>query len=252
MSGEVRSVLADGVLSLVIENEARANAMSQQMTTALDRELDRADQDDEVRVVLIRGAGDRVFCSGHDIAELLDNPAAAFDAAANEVFQRPRLLRKPTIAAVNGAAYAGGLNLALACDIRIGSSAASFAATGTRLALLPIGGQLSVLPTLIGVGLAMDMLLRSRPVNADRAFAIGLLSQVVEPAHLVAVATEAATFLASTPTDLNSAIKRAVWSSLDEAGRPARQVEICDSESFGRGREAQRRLSRFLTKASHR
>ncbi|QQQ64394.1 enoyl-CoA hydratase/isomerase family protein [Paenarthrobacter ureafaciens] len=252
MSGELRSVLANGVLSLVIDNEARANAMSQQMTKALGRELDRADQDDEVRVVLITGAGDRVFCSGHDITELLENPTAAFDAAANEVFQRPRLLRKPTIAAINGAAYAGGLNLALACDIRIGSAAASFAATGARLALLPIGGQLSVLPTLIGVGPAMDMLLRSRPVNADRAFALGLLSQVVDPAQLHAVAAEAATFLASTPVDLNSAIKRAVWSSLEDAGRPARQVEIFESETFGRGSEAQRRLSAFLAKASHR
>lgn len=252
MSGELHSVLANGVLSLVIANEARANAMSRQMTDALGRELDRADQDDEVRVVLISGTGDRVFCSGHDITELRGNPTAAFDVTINEVFQRPRLLRKPTIAAINGAAYAGGLNLALACDIRIASSAATFAATGTRLALLPIGGQLSVLPTLIGVGPAMDMLLRSRPIDADRAFAIGLLSQVVEPGQLNAVATEAATFLATTPVDLNTAIKRAVWSSLDEAGRPVRQVEVSDSEPFGRAREAQRRLDAFLTKASHR
>lgn len=252
MSGDIRSTLADGVLSLVIANEARANAMTQHMTEALGRELDRAEQDDEIRVVLISGAGDRVFCSGHDITELLDDSAAAFDSTINEVFQRPRLLRKPTIAAINGAAYAAGLNLALGCDIRIASSTASFAATGTRLALLPIGGQLSVLPTLIGAGPAMDMLFRARPINADRAFAIGLVSEVVEPAQLMEVAREAAIFIASTPPTLNAVIKRAVWSALDEAGGHARQVEISDAESFGRGREAQNRLHAFLSKTAQR
>lgn len=251
MPGEVRSEMDKGVLSLVISNEARANAMTQRMTQALGHELDRAEQDDEVRVVLISGAGDRAFCSGHDITELLDNPTAAYDSTVNEVFLRPRLLRKPTIAAINGAAYAGGLNLALACDIRIASTDASFAATGTRLALLPIGGQLSVLPTLIGVGPAMDMLLRARPINADRAFAIGLVSELVEPGQLKEVAAEAANFIASTPPTLNAVIKCAAWSALDAAGGPARQVEISDAESFGRGREAQNRLHAFLSKGAH-
>lgn len=252
MSGELRSLLVEGVLSLVISNEARANALSRQMTEALGRELDRAEQDDEVRVIVITGAGDRAFCSGHDITELLDNPTASYDAAVNEVFQRPRLLGKPTIAAINGAAYAGGLNLALACDMRIASSTASFAATGARLALLPIGGQLSVLPALIGAGPAMDMLLRSRPIDAERALAVGLVSQVVDAAQLNTVAMDTAAFLASTPPELNTAIKRAVWSSLDEAGRLARRVEEADAESFGRSPEAQHRLNGFLMKAAHR
>lgn len=250
MSGEVRSTMENGVLSLVIANEARANAMTQQMTQTLSRELDRAEQDDEVRVVLISGVGDRAFCSGHDISELLDNPTAAFDPTINEVFQRPRLLNKPTIAAINGAAYAGGLNLALACDIRIASSAASFAATGTRLALLPIGGQLSVLPALIGVGPAMDMLLRARAINADRAFVIGLVSEVVEPGQLQKVAADAAISIASTPPTLNAAIKRAAWSTLDAAGGHARQIEISDAESFGRSHEARSRLHAFLSKTA--
>lgn len=250
MSGEVHSVLDNGVLSLVIANEARANAMTQQMTQTLSRELDRAEQDDEVRVVLISGAGDRAFCSGHDISELLDNPTSAYDPTINDVFQRPRLLPKPTIAAVNGAAYAGGLNLALACDIRIASTSASFAATGTRLALLPIGGQLSILPTLIGVGPALDMLLRARPVNAERAFGVGLVSEVVDPAYLQEVAVEAAISIAATPPALNAAIKRASWSTLDAAGGLARHVEASDAESFGRSPEALNRLHAFLSKTA--
>ncbi|BCW83987.1 enoyl-CoA hydratase [Arthrobacter sp. NicSoilE8] len=250
MTGELLSDLREGVLSLVISNETKSNAMSQQMAEALRTEFVRAEDDDEIRVVIIRGAGHHAFCSGHDITEPVDNPSAAFDPALNEVFQRPRLLRKPTIAAVNGAAYGGGMNLALACDIRIASSTASFAAMGTRLALLPVAGQLSILPSLVGIGPAMDMLLRSRPVDAHRALAIGLATQVVDPEELDAIALKAANFLASTPPDLNEAIKRAVWSSVNEAGRSAKQVEETEAPAFGLGAEAQHRLRSFLTKTA--
>lgn len=246
MSGELRASLADGVLTLVIANEAKRNAMSNEMTRHLAEQLKRADRDEAVKVVLITGAGDRAFCSGHDIDELVGSPTAAFDPDINATFQAPRFIATPTIAAVNGSAYAGGLNLALSCDIRIASFEASFAATGTRLGLLPIAGQLSVLPVLVGAGPALDMLLRARPVDAVRAHELGLVSEVVPPADLAEVALEAARYVASSPPALNAAIKRAVWSTVEAAGRQAREVEEREAESFGRSAEAQRRLGEFL------
>lgn len=248
MTGQLRCSIADRIMTIVIDNEAKRNAMSRRMTDDLGSLLEQADTDDSVAVVVVTGAGRRAFCSGHDIAELIDNPEAAYDAAINEAFRAPRQIRKPTIGAINGAAFAGGLNLALACDVRIGSTTASFAATGARLAMLPIAGQLSVLPTLVGAGPALDLLLRARVMDAARAHEVGLLSQVVEPDELMEVVAEAAAFMASTPIDLNAAIKRAVWTTVDAAGTQARTIEVGESEAFGRSPEAAKRLQAFLSR----
>lgn len=248
MSGQLHASSTDAVLTLTIDAESKANAMTHAMTRDLASHLERAENDDDIAVVVITGTGRHAFCSGHDITELVADPTSAYDPKINAIFQTPRHLSKPTIAAVNGAAFAGGLNLVLACDLRIASTGATFAATGARLALLPLAGQLSVLPSLAGPGIALDMLLRGRPISARRAYEIGLVSEIVEPDDLEHVAAEAAEFIASTPSALNNAIKRAVWSTVEVAGQRAREVETGEAARFGEAPEATRRLGSFLNR----
>lgn len=249
MQGTIETSLHDKTLVLTISNEPKRNALTRVMTDSLASELHRADSDDAVAAVVIAGSGEKAFCSGHDLTELVDRPDAAFDAAINEPFLLPRKISKPVIAAVSGAAFAGGLNLAVACDIRLAAQNAKFSATGTRLGLLPIGGQLSVLPQLIGAGPAMDMLLRSRPLDAWRAFEVGLVSEIAEDrAALLKLALDVAASLADAPSALNAEIKNAVWSSVLQVGEYARKVEVERGEVFGNSVDARVRMDAFLNR----
>lgn len=247
MQGTIEADLRARTLILTISNESKRNALSRAMTENLQRQLSRADGDDAVAAVVIVGSGDKAFCSGHDLAELIERPDAAFDPVINEPFLLPRKISKPVIAAVGGAAFAGGLNLAMACDIRLASRNATFSATGARLGLLPIGGQLSTLPQLVGAGPALDMLLRSRPVDAERALQIGLVSELAHDGEaLLRLALEVADTVAGTPPALNREIKRAVWTTIEDAGEAARRVEIERGEVFGHSPEARARMKKFF------
>ncbi len=128
---------------LTIANEAKRNAFGGDMATLLYRLLAEADADPTVRAIVVTGAGTTSFSSGHDLAEVLENPETAGDPVANAAFTLPPLLGTPVIGAVNGNAYAAGFILALNCDLRIAGSNARFCAVGARIGLVPVGGQLS-------------------------------------------------------------------------------------------------------------
>ena len=136
---QIRCDKNDGIWVLTIDNEPKRNAFSGDMVYALRDLLDEADTTPKVRCVIITGAGDTAFSSGHDLSEMLDHGDAAFSPEANAGFLRPTSMKKPVIAAVNGYAYAAGLILSLSCDLRVVSSNASFCASGARVGLLPIG-----------------------------------------------------------------------------------------------------------------
>jgi enoyl-CoA hydratase/carnithine racemase len=150
--------------------------------------LDAAFEDDKVRCVVLTGAGDRAFCAGSDIGTL-----DAYDTAWN-FRNRPdycdaiRALLKPSIAAVNGYAFGGGLETAMACDIRIASSTASFAAPEIKLGWIGGGGMAVGLAHAVGPSNAALMIMTGDPIEAAAAERWGLVSRVVEPADLMAEA----------------------------------------------------------------
>ncbi len=193
---------------------AFAGPMRDEIFDAL-AELDRPD----VRVVVITGAG-RGFCSGADInylKELLaandtDNFAKLLDAG-RRVVTRIREMSAPVIASVNGPAAGGGLNLALACDIRIASETATFGQTFTRIGLAPDWGGLHFLPRLVGESRAIELMMTGDVIGAHDALRIGLVNRVV-PLHELAEETEKlATLLASRSPRSMRAIKQGVYAS---------------------------------------
>jgi enoyl-CoA hydratase len=181
----------------------RLNAFDLEMLRDLDRELLKLDEDPNVRVIVITGEG-RGFCAGLDLSEAttLDSLDASTlfgrQQAVSLALTRPFKLRTPVIAAVNGPASGGGLALALACDVRIASEAAGFNVAFVRIGLTGCDVGVSwLLPRIVGLGAASEMMLTGRRVAAEEALRLGLVTHVVPPAQLLAKATELAEEIAS-------------------------------------------------------
>jgi enoyl-CoA hydratase/carnithine racemase len=161
------------------------------LSLAVNRELAQLaralDGDDAVRAVVITGSGDAAFCAGADLKERKGVPAADagpyIDAISGAIDAIARI-RKPTIAAMNGSAYGGGLELALACDFRVCVETAEMGLTEVRLGIMPGAGGTQRLPRLIGVSAAKELILLGRRIGAARAMALGLVSAVTPAAGL--------------------------------------------------------------------
>ena len=209
----------DGALAvLTLDRQARLNAISREMSAELADVVAGLEADDGVRVLIVTGAG-RAFCAGADIKE---RAAQADDMALQRTSQQisPTLrhlerLRQVSIAALNGAAVGGGLELAMACDLRIASSGATMALPEVALGILPGAGGTQRLPRLIGPARAKEMLLLGRPVDAETAHRWGLVNAVVEPENLMAEARAwAERLLEAAPLSI-AAIKGAVNEAMD-------------------------------------
>ena len=177
---------------VTIERPEAMNALSGEVLHAMNEAVTELALDPEVRAVVFTGAGDRAFCAGADLKErrgMSDADTQRRIDLINEVFDRIARLPKPTIAAVNGFAFGGGLELALACDFRIAADSAKLGLTEVRLGILPGAGGTQRLPRVIGVARAKELIMLGRRIDANRALAIGLVGEVVPQSEL-AVAAE--------------------------------------------------------------
>lgn len=197
---ELIEVEVDGAVVIVTLNRpAKLNAVTQQMSDALVRLVDWVDHDDALRCVVLTGAGERAFSAGSDITSL-DQYATPWEFRNRRDYcDALRALQKPIIAAVNGYALGGGLETALTCDIRLASSTATFAAPEIKLGWIGGGGMSAMLAHSIGASNAALMLMTGDAVDAQRALAWGLVSEVLEPAALLPRARELAATIASRP-----------------------------------------------------
>jgi enoyl-CoA hydratase/carnithine racemase len=163
------------------------NALNGELLAALVDAMKSARDDDSVRAVVLTGAGDKVFCAGADLKErrgVTLEQAAGHVTVISHAITSWADMRKPTICALNGSAYGGGLELALACDFRVLVEGAELALTEVRLGIMPGAGGTQRLPRLIGEARAKEMILLGRRVNGARALEIGLVNQVVPRAGL--------------------------------------------------------------------
>lgn len=187
---------------LTINRPQRMNAISNELTSELKKFLDEIENDDELRVLVITGAGDKAFVAGADINELVDRDALIgrrVSRQRQEIFSRIENLHVPAIAAINGYALGGGLELALACSIRVCSDKAQFGAPEVKLGIIPGDGGTQRLPRLVGLGRAMEMILTGDFIDAEEAYRIGLVNKIVPHEKLMEKAMELAKKIASRP-----------------------------------------------------
>lgn len=169
------------VCFLRIARSDALNALNRSLLTALSKEFKTISEDSKVRALVITGEGEKAFCAGADLKERRDmtlEQTRDFVRTIGQVFRQLELLEIPTIAAMNGVAFGGGLELALACDFRIAIQSAKMGLTECALGIIPGAGGTQRLPRLIGPTLAKEMILTARILDADSAMQMGLLSAV--------------------------------------------------------------------------
>lgn len=209
-----------GAVAIVTLNRPEAiNAINDSIRAAFPAVLRELEADSEIRAIVLAGAGERGFCSGADIKEER--------AAGSPVEERHRLMPrtwietldeicKPTLAAIHGICMGGGLELALACDLRLAARGAVFALPETSLGLLPGGGGTQRLPRLIGLGRALDLLLTGERIDAEEAWRIGLVTRLSETASSVlGDAVRLAELIAARPTTAIAYVKEAARAGLE-------------------------------------
>lgn len=177
----------DGSVWVTLNRPAAHNALSKQVNTELVTLAGELGDDPSVRVVVITGAGDKAFCAGADLKErkgVTAEQTGAYVDAISGAINAWAAMPKPTIAMINGYAFGGGMELALACDIRIASDNAQFGLTEVRLGIMPGAGGTQRLPRLVGVARAKELILCGRRIDARRALDIGLVTDVVPAGEL--------------------------------------------------------------------
>lgn len=164
-----------------INGEARRNALTRALVAALEAQVKRVSGDDRaVRAVILTGAGDKAFCAGADLKEratMNEQDVRAFLDQLRRTFRSIELSDCVFIAFVNGAAFGGGTELALSCDLRVIAPTAQMGLTEVKLGIIPGGGGTQRLPRLVGPGVAKELILTGRRVEADEAVRIGLANQ---------------------------------------------------------------------------
>jgi len=177
----------------------KLNAMSSQMKTEVASALRELDADPGVRVILLTGAGEKAFVAGADISEFVGRTAAEQIKlyGMGTVYDAVDRIAKPILALVNGFCLGGGLELALACDLRIASERAVFGQTEVNLGIIPGGGGSQRLARLVGQGNALRLTLTGERIDAREALRLGLVEEVVPHAKLAARAMEIAEAIAS-------------------------------------------------------
>jgi enoyl-CoA hydratase len=199
-AGRVAVMSEDGIATVTLDRPAKLNAIGPEILADLDRRLAEIDVDPNMRVVIVTGSGDRAFSVGADVdawsaLEPLDM-WRSWIRDGHRVLQRLAHLRQPTIAAINGYAFGGGLELALAADIRIAADSATFALPETKIGTVPGWAGTTRLPEAIGVARAKQMIFSGRRIDAVTAEQWGLVNEVVAAGTLMercrALATEIA------------------------------------------------------------
>lgn len=204
--------LSDHVATLTLNRPEAMNSIDDDTRREIGEYCDEIRRNDAIRVVILTGAGERAFCTGNDLKKSMppDESYArlAFGGQGDRSFVDCLKFDKPIVCAINGYALAGGLELALACDIRIASEGASFGLTEVRIGSIPGAGGTQRLPRTVGMSNAMLMLLTGDRIDSAEALRTGLVSRVVPADQLMAVAMAIALKIAGNAPLSVRAVKR--------------------------------------------
>ncbi|HBF20546.1 MAG: enoyl-CoA hydratase [Owenweeksia sp.] len=202
----------NGIATITINRPQQLNALNRETIQELNTAFKALESDQEVRVIILTGSGEKAFVAGADIKEFADfsvQEGTELAARGHEIlFDLVENLNKPVIAAVNGFALGGGLELAMACHVRIASSNARMGLPETGLGVIPGYGGTQRLANLVGKGRAMEMICTAEMIKADRAYETGLVNQVTAPEELMeACKAMAAKMIRNSPQAIQSAIR---------------------------------------------
>ncbi len=238
------------VATLTLNRPECLNALDQCLRASLAQKLEAVSRDTSVRAVVITGAG-RGFCSGGDIRLLAEmrksHQSVAFRdflVAGHRLVRRIRSLPMPVVASVNGPAMGGGMNLALACDLRIASDRAIFSQAFVNIGLHPDWGGTFLLPRMLGTGRTLEMFLLGDPMKADQALELGLVNYVVPHEKLEAETKKLAERLAAGPALAIGLMKQALYERLETQldsmmeHEVEAQMKCFESEDFEEGLKA--------------
>ncbi|HEV8474789.1 MAG TPA: enoyl-CoA hydratase-related protein [Methylomirabilota bacterium] len=208
------------IARITINRPEAMNAFDLETARLMGERLKEFDGDPDLRVAILTGAGDKAFCAGADLKKM---HGGSHDGGINELWDFERQERlgqrlqtvKPVIAAINGYCLAGGLELALGSDIRIASTNASFGSPEVRWSILHGFGAMR-LPHTVGMSVAMEMLLTGERIDARRAYEVGLVSRLVEPAALMKTAEQIAEKIAQNGPLAIRVTKELAWRGLHE------------------------------------
>ena len=237
----------DGVLTLTVNRPNQLNALNSEVIATLSKHIEAAQTDDAVKVIIITGSGEKAFVAGADIKEFADfSPAQGKDLAAlgqATLFDRVERSEKPVIAAVNGFALGGGLELAMAAHIRVASSNAKLGLPEVGLGVIPGYGGTQRLAQLVGKGKAMEMVLTAGMISGEEAKENGLVNYCVEQGELMSTCLALAKKMKrNAPTALSAAIKSVIagyTASVDGYSVEIEQFGLCfGTEDFKEGTTA--------------
>src|SRR5712692_8988413 len=223
---------ANGIVSITLNRPERLNALVGHMRRDLAEALEEAGSDPHVRVVVINGEG-RAFCAGGDVhfmAELVErHDSEEFGrllGAARRVVLAIRQMTKPVVASINGPASGAGFNLALACDLRIASTTATFSQSFVKLGFHPDWGGTYFLPRMVTSNIACELFFLGDAVNAEEALRLGLVNRVVAPEELESETRKLAERLRDAPAVSIAAAKHAVYAGEHDSLEQMLQYEV--------------------------
>ncbi|MFO0997447.1 MAG: enoyl-CoA hydratase/isomerase family protein [Alphaproteobacteria bacterium] len=231
------------------------NVVSLALTRQLYAALRSLERDDAVRALIITGDGDRAFCAGSDISELenMTAPGAVLEKKLifqNKVFELLRAFPKPTIAALNGIAYGGGLEIAACCDLIVAERQIRLCLPEIKLGVFPSSGGTFRVARKIGESRAKEMVFLGEPIDAEQALAWGLINRLVERGQALAHAREIAQVLAKRPRLGMKLAKSIINLAFDRPDAEAIAESLKASDSVFCSDEAKEGVEAFLTKRS--
>ena len=184
---------ADGLALITVNRPAKLNALNQAVISELAEAFRIAREDAAIRAVILTGAGEKAFIAGADIGDIASvDPMEAerISRRGQQIFRSLETLRKPSVAAINGYALGGGLELAMCCTIRIASPNAKLGQPEVKLGIVPGYGATQRLPRLVGRGRALELLLSGEPIDAAEAHRIGLINAIAPQEQLIAASKQ--------------------------------------------------------------
>ena len=237
---------------LYLNRPEKFNALNISLLNKINITLKAISKDDKIRVIILTGIGEKAFAAGADISEFSEfKSKEAMELSKNgkeKVFDLIEGFSKPIIAAINGYALGGGLELALSCDIRIASNNALMGFPETSLGTIPGYGGTYRLSEIVGKGIAKEMILTCRKITAKEALNIGLVSHLTEKNELLDKATEVANqIIMNSPNALNSAIKAINFCEGEDKKKCSEMESKYFSKCFDHP-EFKRGVSAFLNK----